>query len=174
MLAARQDLSCLAALGAVLRKIGEGSDHNTASAVAAAAEALSRLCARGPRFEAIVGLAMIASAARSSPSVQAALAAGGLAAPRALFPQSLGALAEFDAIAGRGQSHAPARQSFGLTRREVEVARLLADGLTNREMASRLSLSVRTVETHVDRILGKLGVSSRTRAASMTARLGLI
>lgn len=54
----------------------------------------------------------------------------------------------------------------GLTQREGEIARLVADGLTNREIAESLTLSVRTVETHVDRILTKLGFHNRTRLAS--------
>ena len=53
----------------------------------------------------------------------------------------------------------------GLTRREAEVARLVAEGLTNREIADRLFLSVRTVETHVDRVLGKLDFHTRTQLA---------
>jgi non-specific serine/threonine protein kinase len=54
---------------------------------------------------------------------------------------------------------------FGFTRREREVAELLAQGLTNREIAQALVLSERTVETHVTHLLGKLGVRSRAQAA---------
>ncbi len=50
-----------------------------------------------------------------------------------------------------------------LTRRESEVVRLVAKGLTNREIAARLVLSVRTVETHVDRIMGKLDFHTRSQ-----------
>jgi DNA-binding CsgD family transcriptional regulator/predicted negative regulator of RcsB-dependent stress response len=57
------------------------------------------------------------------------------------------------------------RTAEGLTRRETEVARLVAVGLTNREIADRLFLSVRTVETHVDRVLGKLDFHTRTQLA---------
>ncbi len=48
-----------------------------------------------------------------------------------------------------------------LTISERKVARLVADGLSNRQIAERLVLSVRTVETHVSHILGKLGMRSR-------------
>jgi DNA-binding CsgD family transcriptional regulator len=60
-----------------------------------------------------------------------------------------------------------------LTRREVEVARLAAEGRTNREIAADLVLSERTVGTHLDHIYSKLGVSSRTAVAAFMFRQGL-
>jgi DNA-binding NarL/FixJ family response regulator len=62
----------------------------------------------------------------------------------------------------------------GLTPREMEVLRLLATGLTNREIAHALVVTVRTVETHVGSILGKLGVSSRAAATSFAHRHRLV
>jgi ATP/maltotriose-dependent transcriptional regulator MalT len=53
-----------------------------------------------------------------------------------------------------------------LSRREMEVARLVAEGLTNTEIAQRLVLSVRTVESHLDHIYGRLGISSRAALAA--------
>ena len=61
----------------------------------------------------------------------------------------------------------------GLTGREVEVLRLVADGLTNAEIAVRLFVSDKTVEHHVSRILTKLGVASRREAARTAGDLDL-
>ena len=60
-----------------------------------------------------------------------------------------------------------------LTRRELEVATLVAQGLTNRGIAARLCLSVRTVDTHVDHVLTKLGFSTRTQLAAWAYESGL-
>lgn len=53
----------------------------------------------------------------------------------------------------------------GLTARETQVLRLIAQGLPNRQIASQLGLGLRTVESHVSSLLGKLGLTSRTEAA---------
>jgi len=62
----------------------------------------------------------------------------------------------------------------GLTRRESEVAALVARGLTNREIAGRLYVSVRTVEVHVDHILSKLGFRTRTQLAAWAYEKGVL
>jgi non-specific serine/threonine protein kinase len=56
-----------------------------------------------------------------------------------------------------------------LTRRETEIAALVAEGLTNREIAERLVMAQRTAEGHVARILGKLSFTSRTQLAAWVA-----
>jgi DNA-binding NarL/FixJ family response regulator len=61
-----------------------------------------------------------------------------------------------------------------LTRRELEVLRLMADGLTNRRMAARLSISEHTVKFHVTAILGKLTAGTRAEAVARAMRLGWI
>jgi predicted ATPase/DNA-binding CsgD family transcriptional regulator len=62
--------------------------------------------------------------------------------------------------------HDPPRE---LTKREWEVAQLVAEGLSNQEIADRLVISRRTAETHVDRILSKVGFHNRTQLASWVA-----
>ena len=61
-----------------------------------------------------------------------------------------------------------------LSEREVDVLRLLARGLANKEIAGELSIAEKTVKTHVSSILGKLGVQSRTQAALYAGRIGLV
>jgi NarL family two-component system response regulator LiaR len=63
---------------------------------------------------------------------------------------------------------------FELTRRECEVLDLLAKGLTNPEIAVRLSISRSTVKVHVSNILSKLGVSNRAEAISVAIKHGLV
>jgi DNA-binding NarL/FixJ family response regulator len=62
----------------------------------------------------------------------------------------------------------------GLTKRELEVLRLLADGLSQKEIAAQLVISSKTVAAHVQHILGKLGVHSRTQAVAQAYRRGLL
>jgi DNA-binding NarL/FixJ family response regulator len=57
-----------------------------------------------------------------------------------------------------------------LSAREVEVLRLLADGVSNAGIAARLVLSVNTVERHVRNVYTKLGVANRAEAAAIAAR----
>jgi LuxR family maltose regulon positive regulatory protein len=61
-----------------------------------------------------------------------------------------------------------------LSERELEVLRLVAEGLSNREIAQRLVISVGTVKTHVHSIIDKLGVSSRTQAVARAKELALL
>jgi len=61
-----------------------------------------------------------------------------------------------------------------LTSRENEVLRLLADGLGNKEIAVKLSISEHTIKFHIHSILGKLGAASRTEAVTRGLRRGII
>ena len=68
----------------------------------------------------------------------------------------------------------PPRLIEQLTPREHEVLVLVADGLRNREIATRLGISEHTVKFHLAAIFGKLGASSRTEVVRKALRLGLI
>lgn len=61
-----------------------------------------------------------------------------------------------------------------LTERELEVLRLAAKGMSNREIAQALTISVRTVQTHLTNVFNKMGVGSRTEAVVFALRKGLI
>jgi len=69
---------------------------------------------------------------------------------------------------------APGLQDQDLTARERQVLTLLADGLTNAEIAERLVVSLSTVKGHVSSIIAKLGASSRTEAATIAVRHRLV
>jgi DNA-binding CsgD family transcriptional regulator len=68
----------------------------------------------------------------------------------------------------------PVRPLPPLTPRESEVARLIARGLTNRQIADELVTSERTVHSHVYRLLGKLGFASRAQVAAWVVSQGLV
>ena len=73
----------------------------------------------------------------------------------------------------RGPTRATAANPAGETGRQVEVLGLLAQGLTDAEIAEQLSLSAKTVGHHVSALLAKLGVGSRREAAAAARRLGV-
>jgi DNA-binding NarL/FixJ family response regulator len=72
----------------------------------------------------------------------------------------------------RGPTKATRDNPAGLTSRQLEVLQLLADGLTNGEIADRLFVSKKTVEHHVSAVYMKLGVTSRSRAVREAERMG--
>ena len=97
-------------------------------------------------------------------------AAGELEAAREVF-SSLGAaldVAHVESLMGRRPA------DHGLTKRELEVLRLVASGMSNREIATGLVISERTVARHVQNIFAKLGVSSRAAASVFAAEHELL
>jgi DNA-binding NarL/FixJ family response regulator len=101
-----------------------------------------------------------------------------LEAARQAF-DTLGAVVDrerVDALVRRAGSPAPesARQAGLLTAREIEVVRLVANGLTNRAVADRLGISEKTVARHLSNIFTKLGLSSRAAATAYAYRQGLL
>jgi len=99
------------------------------------------------------------------------IAAGGAIISPGMLRDLLARIGGLVDASTRERTHGP---DVGLTAREVEVLKLLAEGLTNQEIANRLIVSPTTVKTHVQNILQKLGVSDRTQAAVYAVRCGLI
>ncbi|MBV9278692.1 MAG: response regulator transcription factor [Chloroflexi bacterium] len=75
-------------------------------------------------------------------------------------------------LRGRASDHAAGLAQ--LTNRELEVLRLIADGLSNAIIAERLVITEGTVKTHVTNILGKLQLSDRTQAAALAWHQGIV
>jgi two-component system, NarL family, response regulator LiaR len=65
-------------------------------------------------------------------------------------------------------------QALGVTRRELEILELIAQGLSNREIAEKLFVSENTVKTHSSRVFDKLGAKRRTQAVQLGKERGLI
>lgn len=88
----------------------------------------------------------------------------------------LAAIGRPEPHAAREDSAAPARMPTGesLSERELEVLRLIAQGATNQEIAARLVITVGTVKSHINHILGKLDAHNRTEAVARARAFGLL
>ena len=101
---------------------------------------------------------------------------------RAALGDTEGAALEFDSARATYErlgarpdlTRVPGQASAGLTAREIQVLRLVAQGETNRSIGASLGLSERTVDRHVSNILAKLDVPSRTAATALASRSQLI
>ncbi|MEJ3749422.1 response regulator transcription factor [Actinomycetes bacterium KLBMP 9797] len=110
-----------------------------------------------------------ASAAELAHAVRVVAAGDALLAPNV----TRRLIAEFSRLAGAPR--APLKERVGdLTERETEVLALVAQGLSNAEIAARLVLAEQTVKTHVSRILTKLGLRDRTQAAVFAYETGVV
>jgi non-specific serine/threonine protein kinase len=100
-------------------------------------------------------------------AAKAAEELGSSAAPPREAGRAVGRGDRIAAALGLGLEPGPscAQQEVPLTKREHEVTELIAGGLTNRQIAERLFIAQRTVDTHVGHILAKLGCSNRSQAA---------
>ena len=141
-----------------------------------AALALANACAAP--YERALTLLALAERHLATGQREAAQAALAAACPILEHLEARPALARREALAARTSAvplPPPAPPAFpaGLSRREVEVLRLLAQGATDREIAAALSISVTTVHKHVASVLGKTGSANRTGAAAFALRHGL-
>lgn len=101
---------------------------------------------------------------------------GQVLAGEAVLPPKLASrlLAEFARLANQPALPAAPKEEFGLTSRELDVLNLIADGRTDKEIASALNLSVYTIKSHVRSILSKLHAANRWEAASTAREEGLL
>jgi DNA-binding CsgD family transcriptional regulator/tetratricopeptide (TPR) repeat protein len=117
-----------------------------------------------------IEVALEGRAEREIPAARSTAALGGPARPAGPpMPASpLGAVADF-----ASPSDQPPQNDFGLSKRELEVLALIAEGRSNPEIGRRLFITRKTVAVHVSNILTKLGVSGRVEAAAAAIRLGI-
>jgi DNA-binding CsgD family transcriptional regulator/tetratricopeptide (TPR) repeat protein len=131
--------------------------------LAAAAEWVER----GNRYEA----ALVRLASDDRATVRQAFDELVALGAKAVLPKAAQRLRELGATAPRGPRPSTTRHPARLTAREVEIAQLAAAGLTNREIAAKLTLSEKTVSHHVSAVLGKLQARRRADIGSALARL---
>jgi LuxR family maltose regulon positive regulatory protein len=95
-----------------------------------------------------------------------------------MIPERSGRVAAALPVAAPRTSTAAATQRAApiepLSERELEVLRLLAEGLSNKDLATQLFLSVGTVKQHLHHIYGKLGTTSRTSALARARHFGIL
>jgi len=165
------------AVDAVARLGAEAALIDAETGESAALALVERLRREAPELH----LAVLADSAQTTTDAVAAGAA--VVLPADITPAALGAAlsaASYGlAVLGRdlaaGLVPPEATQPLErLTPREVEVLQLLARGLTNAEIGTRLGLSEHTAKFHVGAVLGKLGARSRAEAVALGARLGWI
>ena len=75
---------------------------------------------------------------------------------------------------GSGPRASTVAHPAGLTQREAQILGLMAQGLTNAEIAARIHRSAKTIDHHISAILGKLQARSRAEVSAMAAQLGLV
>jgi non-specific serine/threonine protein kinase len=154
-----------------------------AASLLGAAEALRETLGSSlrPRFRDVHERALAAARAGLGDEALAAAWAEGRAMPLAEAIATAARVKETIAIAGQAAAAPMPRDRrllaagapAGLTPRELEVLRLIAEGLPDREIAARMFVSHRTVTSHVTNILNKLGVASRSAAVAQAVRHGL-
>jgi predicted ATPase/DNA-binding CsgD family transcriptional regulator len=162
-------LSCLRGLATLALLTGE---HAHAARLLGAAEGLrSEIAAPEPRQHDRYDRAITQARSALGDDAFAAAKKTGMETP---LPEIVAGILNGEGPdTGRAASPDQAKRS-GLTSREIEVLRLIRDGLSNREIGERLFVSERTAQTHVQHILDKLDVGTRAEAAADAVERGLI
>jgi DNA-binding NarL/FixJ family response regulator len=161
------DTSMLHALAAVARgrlQLAEGNPMTAGTTLKAAVRQWKEL---EVPYEIATASTLLGQAQREAGDEDAAKAS--FARARALFEQ-IGARLDVHGLDTTRRTRRPA----GLTEREVEVLRLVADGRSNKEIAAQLHLSVKTVSRHLTNIFNKIGVTSRAAATAFAFEHDLI
>lgn len=156
--ASRKDLADLHKMASVMQGLGQAAGRDLSEDLAELSEGHERLGFTGFRFEAAAIAALLRSMGRRRADIAAALHS-----------------THIGWVEGRPEKRiGRSPRGAELTKRELDVLTLMAPDLTNKEIAQRLGLSPRTVDTHVEHVLGKLNVRSRTRAVAVAVRTGLL
>jgi non-specific serine/threonine protein kinase len=162
----------LEALAGVM--VGTG-DLETASVLAGAASSMRATIGSALKSPDYEEFQATLAAARAAPTHEAAFARGLACSPEeAIAIARALPVPEPPAGAGEADVRALAQETYGITRREHEVLVLLSDGLTNPEIAERLAISPRTVQTYMTAIMRKLDVTSRVSAARAAHHAGIV
>ena len=137
---------------------------------------LSEVAGLGMAVVALVATREQARRVRASGALGILPRGAGVAALSAAVASVLEGLAVSDPSLEPSARQGPAAGDFSesLTARELEVLRLVAEGLSNKAIAARLGIRQSTVKDHVNSLLGKLGAQSRTEAVMLALRRGLI
>lgn len=152
----------------------EAWSASAAGDVPSARRHLDRLVTRAHEaelfFEEVWGLLDIGTMTEGDRAVASLTRAGEIAGEMGAATEGALAAQRLRALGVRSWKRGSARGPAGLSPRELEVAKLVASGASNPEVAAALFLSRRTVERHISNIFAKLGVRNRTELASRIAR----
>lgn len=193
----RRGLQAYLALEPTIEVIGEGGDGDVAIALYTSlrpdvmlldlqmepvdgVQALREIRRLDPRARVII-LTSFVDAGRVMPAMEAGASGYVLkTAEPAEIVRAVRAVMEgrgafdHDAMQAMAQGMRQRSEIAELTEREMEVLRLLAEGMSNQEIAETLYIGLKTVKTHVSNVLAKLHVTDRTQAALYAVRVGII
>ena len=169
-LATQFDIDILSAISAHSRGALLLAENQAEAAVTPLREAFSKWQRAGAPYIAARIRVLLSRAYRTLGDTDGATLE--VSAARSVF-EELGARSDLEALGDEGHSIAPS-DDHGLSPRELEVLRLIAQGITNKAIAAELGLSVRTIDRHVSNLLTKIDVDSRAAATAYAYENGLV